>query len=116
MRIVVWGINYLPEVTGIAPFNGALCEFLVAQGHDVTMLTAFPYYPAWRKRARDAGKWFESETSNGVRILRCWHYVPAITSTPRRMLPTADMPCGVQAAMFGSSMCRRFASSSFQAL
>jgi colanic acid biosynthesis glycosyl transferase WcaI len=86
MRIVVWGINYLPEVTGIAPFNGALCEFLVAQGHDVTMLTAFPYYPAWRKRAGDAGKWFESETSNGVRILRCWHYVPATTSTPRRIL------------------------------
>src|SRR6202022_911017 len=27
-----------------------------------------------------------SETSNGVRILRCWHYVPATTSTPRRVL------------------------------
>jgi colanic acid biosynthesis glycosyl transferase WcaI len=86
MRIVVWGINYLPEVTGIAPFNGALCEFLIAQGYDVTMLTAFPYYPIWRKRARDAGKWFESETSNGLRILRCWHYVPATASTPRRIL------------------------------
>jgi len=86
MRIVVWGINYPPEKTGIGPCNGALCEFLVEMGNDVTMLTSFAYYPAWRKQARDAGKLFESETVNGVKVLRCWHYVPAKPNVLTRIL------------------------------
>ena len=76
MRIAVWGINYAPELIGIAPCNVALCEYLVEKGCDVTMLTAFPYYPAWKKRAADARRIFQSERLNGVRVLRCWHYVP----------------------------------------
>src|SRR2546425_1041573 len=35
MRVIVWGINYAPEITGIAPHNVALCEFLKKQGADV---------------------------------------------------------------------------------
>src|SRR5438132_1834225 len=86
MRIIIWGINYAPEVIGIAPFNRALAEFLVQEGHDVTMLTAFPYYPAWRKRTEDAKKLFATETVNAVRVVRCWHYVPRRISTAKRAL------------------------------
>ncbi len=49
MRVIVWGINYAPEITGIAPHNVALCEFLRQRGDDVEMVTTFAYYPAWRK-------------------------------------------------------------------
>ena len=86
MRIVVWGINYAPEQIGIAGCNVALCEYLVEQGCDVTMLTAFPYYPEWRKRVGDAKRIFGSEKNNGVRVLRCWHYVPHRINTPKRIL------------------------------
>ena len=48
MRVIVWGINYAPEITGIAPHNVALCEFLQRHGHDVEMVTTFSYYPGWR--------------------------------------------------------------------
>ena len=54
MRILVWGINYAPEVTGIAPCNVALCEHLRAAGHDARMLTTFAYYPGWKKRRKTA--------------------------------------------------------------
>jgi len=50
------------------------------------MLTTFPYYPAWKKRAIDRGRIFHCETINGVRILRCWHHVPRRVSTLRRVL------------------------------
>ncbi len=86
MKIIVWGINYAPEVTGIAPYNTSLCEFLGARGHHVHMVTSFSYYPEWRKRKEDCGKWFGNELSNGVRICRCWHYVPRKPSTLRRIL------------------------------
>ena len=86
MRIVVWGINYPPELTGIAPCNGALCEFLAEMGNDVTMLTAFPYYPGWRKQAQDASKLFGTETLNCVQVVRCWHYVPSRPNPLKRIL------------------------------
>lgn len=86
MRIVIWGINYAPERIGIGPCNVALCEYLAANGCEITMLTAFPYYPAWKKRAADAQRIFQSERINGVRVLRCWHYVPKRVSTAKRIL------------------------------
>jgi len=86
MRIIVWGINYAPERLGIAPCNVALCEYLASNAGDTTMLTAFPYYPAWKKSRKDRTRVCESEKLNGVRVLRCWHYVPSRVNTPRRIL------------------------------
>jgi colanic acid biosynthesis glycosyl transferase WcaI len=86
MRILVWGINYAPEVTGIAPCNVALCEFLRRTGHDAHMLTTFRYYPEWRKGAGDAGKLYRTDVINGVPVHRCWHYVPSRVSALKRIL------------------------------
>jgi len=86
MRILVWGINYSPELTGIAPFNTGLCEDLRARGHDVEMVTSFAYYPAWRKAPADRGRFFRREQREGVTVYRCWHYVPRRVTTLRRIL------------------------------
>lgn len=89
MKVTVWGINYAPEQTGIAPFNAALCEHLAKQGHQVVMVTGFPYYPEWRKREADHGVLFRSEVQNGVTVERCWLYVPNIVGALGRMLHEA---------------------------
>lgn len=86
MRIIVWGINYAPELIGIAPQNVALCEFLAERGHDVEMVATFPYYPAWRKRSEDRGRLYRTDVVNGVRVRRCWHFVPAQVSRVKRIL------------------------------
>jgi colanic acid biosynthesis glycosyl transferase WcaI len=86
MRIVVWGINFAPEVTGIGPHNTALCEFLKKRGHDVEMVTAFPYYPSWEKLPTDRRRIFRTDTLNGIPVHRCWHYVPRTLSSWRRIL------------------------------
>ncbi len=90
MKILVWGINYLPEVSGIAPFNAALCEFLANRGHAVTMLTTFPYYPQWKKRPEDSGKLWKKEVINGVKVARVWHYVPQKLSSLKRIIHEAS--------------------------
>ncbi|MFT3782532.1 MAG: WcaI family glycosyltransferase [Nibricoccus sp.] len=87
MKITVWGINYDPEPTGIGPFNTDLCAYLVEQGHSVTMLSTFPYYPWWKKRDADRGKFYAKEQRpNGVVVHRCWHYVPAKPTTLKRLV------------------------------
>jgi colanic acid biosynthesis glycosyl transferase WcaI len=89
MRVLVWGINYAPEITGIAPHNVALCEFLREQGDDVEMVTTFSYYPAWRKRAEDQYRVFRTDHINGVPVHRCWHFVPARVSAWKRIVHEA---------------------------
>lgn len=86
MRVVVWGINYAPEFTGIAPHSVALCEFLLEQGHDVEMVTSFAYYPTWQKRPEDRGRLYRTDVVKGVRVRRCWHFVPGRVSALKRIL------------------------------
>ena len=35
-------------VTGISKYSGEMAERLAAQGHEVRVVTAPPYYPQWR--------------------------------------------------------------------
>ncbi|HEX8490047.1 MAG TPA: glycosyltransferase, partial [Chthoniobacterales bacterium] len=86
MRVIVWGINYAPEFTGIAPHSVALCEFLRGVGHEVEMVTSFAYYPTWQKQPEDRGHFYRTDLVNGVPIHRCWHFVPAKVSAPKRIL------------------------------
>ncbi|NBV21206.1 MAG: colanic acid biosynthesis glycosyltransferase WcaI [Proteobacteria bacterium] len=90
MNITVWGINYAPELTGIAPYNTALCEHLQRQGHTVRMVTSFPYYPAWKKSVADSGRFCRTDEVNGVSVHRCWHYVPGRPGTLKRILHEAS--------------------------
>jgi len=86
MRIVVWGINYWPEVVGIAPFNRGMCRFVAGRGHQVRIVSTFAYYPAWRKEAKDRFRIFRTDLVDGIPVHRCWHYVPAQATTLRRIL------------------------------
>jgi colanic acid biosynthesis glycosyl transferase WcaI len=86
MRIIVWGINYAPEFTGIAPHTVALCEFLGREGHDVEMVTSFAYYPTWQRRPEDRGRLYRTDVINGVPVHRCWHFVPARVSALKRIV------------------------------
>ncbi|MEI7729535.1 MAG: WcaI family glycosyltransferase [Verrucomicrobiota bacterium] len=90
MKIIVWGINYAPEVVGIAPCNAAVCEFLERRGHEVRMITTFCYYPAWCKLPADEDLLYRTDILNGVPIHRCWHYVPRKVTSLRRVFHEAS--------------------------
>lgn len=89
MKILVWGINYAPEATGIGPCNTVLCEFLRAAGHDVEMVTTFSYYPAWKKREEDRRVIWRTDVINDVPVHRCWHYVPTRVRWWKRIIHEA---------------------------
>lgn len=77
MRVVVIGINYPPEVAGIAPQTAALCRHLAARGDDVHMVTARPHHPAWRVLPEHRQSGFLRQTLGGVRVVRVPSYIPA---------------------------------------
>lgn len=90
LRILFLSINYWPDETGIAAFNIWRCEYLAAQGHQVTICTGVPYYPAWQVPESYRHKLFQREERNGVTILRSWMFVPEKLSTMKRVLHEAS--------------------------
>ncbi len=97
-RVLITGINYAPEVTGIAPYTTRVAEHLAGRGYRVTALTGMPHYPAWRVDDGCARRLALHEQRNGVAVERRWHYVPARQSAHRRALYEATfMATGLSA-------------------
>ncbi len=87
MKILILGLNYLPESTSIGPYTADLAEYLRQQGHDVQVTTSFPAAPHWKIWESYRGKKFMREVINGVPVLRTYLYVPKNPrSTLRRLL------------------------------
>ena len=65
MKILVYGINYAPELTGIGKYTTEMCEWLAQKGHQVEVITALPYYPEWQVHDAYKGKGWHSEVIMG---------------------------------------------------
>lgn len=85
MRILLHGLNYSPELTGIGKYSGEMAEWLASRGHEVRVVTAPPYYPAWRVSAGYHAWTYKTETG-AVRVYRCPIYVPRRPSGMTRVL------------------------------
>ncbi len=90
MRILIYGINYAPELTGIGKYTGEMSSWLAARGHDVRVVTAPPYYPAWSIREDYRGKLYRTENASRQNpaepiVFRTPLYVPAVPTGLKRM-------------------------------
>jgi len=75
VRVVILGVNYAPEPTGIAPYTTGIAAGLAKRGHEVLVLTGHPHYPYWKRVDRGA-RLRSDETMDGVRVRRLKHPVP----------------------------------------
>jgi len=76
MKILICGMNYVPELTGIGKYSGEMAEWFAQRGHEVRVVTAPPYYPEWKVHADYSSIFYRFEEINGVGIWRCPVYVP----------------------------------------
>jgi colanic acid biosynthesis glycosyl transferase WcaI len=86
MKILLYGINYAPELTGIGKYTGELAPWLASVGQEVQVVTAPPYYPEWSVRSGFSGWRYSSVVEDGVKVTRCPLYVPKRVSALKRIL------------------------------
>lgn len=86
MRILIYGINYSPELTGIGKYTGEMGAWLAQRGHSVTVITSLPYYPEWAIHNTYAGKAWLTETIEGATVHRAPLYVPTNVTSLKRIL------------------------------
>lgn len=86
MRILIYDINYAPELTGVGKYTGEMGAFLARQGHQVRVITAMPYYPEWRTHPDYRGRGWFTEVIEGVTVHRCPFFVPRRVTSVTRIL------------------------------
>lgn len=84
MRVLIIGINYRPELTGIGPYTAGLAEHLASRGDSVTVITGLPHYPDWRIAPGTLRSLIRDTSIAGVRVIRAAHFVPARQDALRR--------------------------------
>jgi len=85
MKILVYGINYSPELTGIGKYTGEMVEWMASQGHEVRVITAPPYYPEWQV-GKHYSSWRYRREEGAATVWRCPLYVPKQPSTLKRLI------------------------------
>jgi colanic acid biosynthesis glycosyl transferase WcaI len=107
MRILIYGINFHPEPTGIGKYTGEMAGWLAGRGHEVRVVTAPPSYPQWRtfpgyrawKYSRERlrlqngnGKTSGIQHAQGpdVEIFRCPVWVPESPKGAKRLFHLAS--------------------------
>jgi len=95
LRILVYGLNYTPELTGIGKYTGEMASWLAQRGHQVRVVTAPPYYPAWRVREDYRGMRYRTERTPGQPVVyRTPLYVPERPTGIKRVAHLASFMLG----------------------
>ncbi|WP_223651768.1 glycosyltransferase family 4 protein [Hymenobacter psoromatis] len=85
MKILVSAMTFAPDHSGIALYSTDFATYAAEQGHEVTVVTGFSWYPKWTKRPEDKRKLFRTDTYKGIKVLRGYLYVPKKVTTLTRM-------------------------------
>lgn len=109
MRILIHGINFSPELTGIGKYSGEMAKWLAAQGHEVRVVSAPPYYPQWRIADGFTKRWSSEsvqctsfrESGGSLVVYRCPLWVPVKPSGLKRILHLASFALSSFPVMLG---------------
>lgn len=68
--VLLYGMNFAPELTGIGRYSGELAVGLAQRGAQVEAITTAPHYPGWFVRPPYSAKRYIREVVDGVRVIR----------------------------------------------
>jgi colanic acid biosynthesis glycosyl transferase WcaI len=98
MKLLLYGLNFWPELTGVGKYSGEMAQWLAARGHTVDVVTAPPYYPQWQVQPpHRAGRWAREDWPvrsaaevPPIRVHRSPLWVPRRVRTLSRLLHLAS--------------------------
>ena len=100
-RVLILSLHYPPEVTGNAPYVGALANGLRSRGVHVQVVTSYPHYPA---NAFSGGRrrWVSHENENGIALTRVLHFVARGSRSVQRILAEVSFGIAASCARWGN--------------
>jgi len=101
MHILFLTDNFPPEVNAPASRTFEHCKEWVKAGHQVTIITCAPNFPAGKVFNGYKNKLWQTEEIEGMRVIRVWSYITANAGFIKRILDYISfMPPAVMASFF----------------
>lgn len=89
MKILLYSMNFAPELAGIGKYSGEMADWLQARGHDVRVIAAPPFFPHWAVfEGHSAWAYRKTTGRNGLTVWRAPTWVP---SQPRALSRVAHL-------------------------
>ncbi|WP_041658691.1 WcaI family glycosyltransferase [Acaryochloris marina] len=85
-HILIYSLNYFPELIGIGKYNTEMANWLVNEGYDVDVVCAPPYYPSWELSPGFSGWRYSCNHYGLVSVHRCPVWLPKKLSGINRIL------------------------------
>ena len=70
-KIIIYAMNFFPEIIGAGKYTGELAFHLETKGHDVEVVTTPPHYPGWKVQSGYSAWCYRREQRGRIRIWRC---------------------------------------------
>lgn len=106
-RVLIYGINYAPEIAGVGRYTGEIGAHFVAEGHDVTVVTAPPHYPGWVAKPGYSNFKWTREQLDGADVHRCPLYLNAEMRGFRRLLAPLTFALSSSLVALGQILAKR---------
>ena len=112
MRILIYGINFAPELVGNGKYTGEMARWLAERGHDVRVVVAPPFnpagkvfegYPSWQYRKE---RFSTTEGAGHLTAYRCPLWVSRSPSALNRILHLASFALSSLPVMLGQILWR----------
>ncbi len=85
MKILLYSMNFTPELAGIGKYSGEMAQWLHAHGHDVRVIAAPPFFPQWSVFDGYSAWRYRKSEWNGITVWRAPTWVPKTPRTLARM-------------------------------
>jgi colanic acid biosynthesis glycosyl transferase WcaI len=100
VKLLIYSLNYSPELTGIGKYNGEMSKWLVRNDVDVQVVAAKPYYPEWEVHTDYSSFGYQASIEDSVPVVRCPLYVPAQPSAFKRIIHLASFALSSMLVLF----------------
>lgn len=77
MKILLYSMNFAPELVGIGKYSGEMAQWLHANGHDVRVIASPPFFPNWAPFEGHSAWSYRKTEWNGITVWRAPTWVPA---------------------------------------
>ena len=85
MKILLYSMNFTPELVGIGKYSGEMAQWLHAKGHDVRVIASPPFFPHWAPFEGHSAWAYRKTVYDGITVWRAPTWVPARPRALARM-------------------------------
>lgn len=104
-RVLIYAMNYAPEITGCGKYTGEIGAHLRGKGVDVEVVTTPPHYPGWAMRDGARNR-YSVERTDRMTVRRCPLWLSEQMSGIKRLLAPftfalTSAPVAIGRVLFG---------------